>query len=57
MKFLWTGHFIIATGSGGGGGKVEDLGLNKVKFSRSPLITFDDFRDPPPPMSSFSKQI
>ena len=37
----------------------EDLGLNKVKFSRSPcecyfteeipLITFDDFRDPPPP--------
>ena len=46
---------------------MEDLGLNKVKFSRSPcecyftevippLITFDDFRDPPP-MSSFSKQI
>ena len=37
----------------------EDLGLNKVKFSRFPcecyftevipLITFDDFRDPPPP--------
>ena len=24
------------------------LGLNKMKFSRSPLITFDDFRDPPP---------
>ena len=53
------------------GGK--DLGLNKVKFSRSPplnvtslkcspRITFDDFRDSPPPptphpMSSFSKQI
>ena len=37
MKFLWIGHFIIATGSGDGGGKVEDLGLNKVKFSRSPL--------------------
>ena len=41
----------------GGGG---DLGLNKVKFSRfpplnvtslncPPLITFDDFRDLPPP--------
>ena len=26
----------------------EDLGLTKVKFSRSPLITFDDFCDPPP---------
>ena len=24
-------------------------GLSKVKFSRSPLITFDDFRDHPPP--------
>ena len=46
----------------------EDLGLNKVKFSRSPcecyftevipLITFDDFHDPPPLlMSSFSKRI
>ena len=45
----------------------EDLGLNMVKFSlipplnvtsleRSPLITFDDFRDPSL-MSSFSKQI
>ena len=33
------------------------LGLNKMKFSRSPLITFDDFRDPPPPMTSSSKQI
>ena len=41
-------------------------GLSKVKFSRSPLITFDDFRGhprppppppPPPPMSSLSKQI
>ena len=57
-----------------GEGAAEDLGLNKVKFSRFPLlillkwnatylkwfplITFDDFRDPPPPpMSSFSKQI
>ena len=39
MTFLWTGHFIIARGSGGGGGggKAEDLGLSKVKFSRSPL--------------------
>ena len=54
--------------SSGGGGGAADLGLNKVKFSRShlwnvtsltwsPLITFDDFGDPPPPMSSFSKQI
>ena len=32
------------------------LGLNKMKFSGSPLITFDDFRDPPP-MTSSSKQI
>ena len=45
-------------GRGGGGGKgEEDLGLNKVKFSRPPpplnvpslkgplLITFDDFHD------------
>ena len=36
----------------------EDLGLNKVKFRRSSLITFDDFRVPPlPPLSSLSKQI
>ena len=36
----------------------EDLGLNKVKFRRSLLITFDDFRVPPlPPLSSLSKQI
>ena len=36
----------------------EDLGLTKVKFSRSPLITFDDFCDPPPPsLISSSKQI
>ena len=47
----------------------EDLGLNKVKFSRSPcecyftevipLITFDDFHDSPSPLllSSFSKRI
>ena len=45
----------------------EDLGLNKVKFSRSPFEcyfsqmirpnqTFDDFRDPPPP-PMFFKQI
>ena len=42
----------------GRGERVEDLGLNKVKFSRSPLwillhwITFDDFRDSPPPPHS-----
>ena len=47
MKFLWTGHFIIATGSGDWGGKVEDLGLNKVKFSRSPLWLLLYRSDPP----------
>ena len=49
------------------GGGAEDLGLNKVKFCRSPferyftevipLITFEDFRDSPSPISSFSEQI
>ena len=43
---LGTGHYLLPKGWG------EDLGLNKVKSSRSPLwmlsplITFDDFRDP-----------
>ena len=43
---LGTGHYLSPKGRG------EDLGLNKVKSSRSPLwmlcplITFDDFRDP-----------
>ena len=43
---LGTGHYLSPKGWG------EDLGLNKVKSSRSPLwmlsplITFDDFRDP-----------
>ena len=45
----------------------EDLGLNKVKFSRSPcecyftevipLITFDDFRDPPPHVFIFQANL
>ena len=60
---LGTGHYLLPGG--------EDLGLNKVKFTRSPLwmllhwsgqaplITSDVFGDPPPlpSMSSFSKQI
>ena len=34
---------------GGGGWRGwGGWGLSKVKFSRSPLITFDDFRDHPP---------
>ena len=64
---LGTDHYLSPGGEGGE--RVEDLGLNKVKFSRSPLwillhwITFDDFRDPlsphspSPTMSSFSKKI
>ena len=36
-------------GGGGGWRGWGGWGLSKVKFSRSPLITFDDFRDPPPP--------
>ena len=48
LKSFWrrippvTGHYLSPGGW-------EDLGLNEVKFSRSPLIAFDDFRDPPPP--------
>ena len=52
----------------GGGGRGEDLGLNKVKFSRSPLWMLVHWSDPPnnvwwpsrsphPHMSSFSKEI
>ena len=55
---LGIGHYLSPGGGRGGGAK--DLRLNKVKFSqslpfkvtslkRSPLITFDDFRAPPPP--------
>ena len=60
-----TVHYLSLGGPGGN--RAEDFGLNKVKFTLSPLwmllhcsdppITFDDFRDlPPHPMSSFSKQ-
>ena len=41
--YLGTGHYLSPVVG------AEDLGLNKMKFSRSPLITFDDLRDPPPP--------
>ena len=52
LKSFWrrippvTGHYLSPGGW-------EDLGLNEVKFSRSPLIAFDDFRDPPPPPPPF----
>ena len=57
MFKLGTGHYLSPWGGGG----AEDLGLKKVKFSRSPLwmkwsplITFDDFRDLPPNWSTDS---
>ena len=34
VDWLGTGYYL-STGGGGGGG--QDLGLNKVKFSQSPL--------------------
>ena len=34
---LGTGPYLSPEGKGGGGGGVEGLGLDKVKFSRSPL--------------------
>ena len=52
-----TVHYLSLGGPGGN--RAEDFGLNKVKFTLSPLwmllhcsdppITFDDFRDLPPP--------
>ena len=41
------GNIDATPGRGGEGW--GGWGLSKVKFSRSPLITFDDFRDHPPP--------
>ena len=40
------GNIDATPGRGGEGW--GGWGLSKVKFSRSPLITFDDFRDHPP---------
>ena len=49
--------YIKGTGHYSSKGKgAEDLGLNKVKFRRSPVITFDDFRVPPLPPLVFIVQ-
>ena len=58
---FFKGSVIIYLRVGEGGWGAKDLRLNKVKFSqslpfkvtslkRSPLITFNDFRYPPPPI-------